>query len=54
MDRQTPPQVPVDDERRWHEVESSFGTISDTYHEWDEDPAAWVRAQRRSDLRRSG
>ena len=44
----------LDDERRWDEIEESLGTISDTGHDWDEDPARWVRAQRRSDAARSG
>lgn len=25
--------------RRWGEIEASLGTIADTGHEWDEDPA---------------
>jgi Arc/MetJ family transcription regulator len=44
----------LDDERRWELIESSFGSIPDTGHEWDDDPAAWVRAQRRADTRRVG
>lgn len=36
----------LDYERRWGEIEASLGTIADTGHEWDEDPAGWVRAQR--------
>jgi metal-responsive CopG/Arc/MetJ family transcriptional regulator len=44
----------LDDEWRWKAIESSLGALSDTGHEWDEDPAAWVRAQRRSDLTRVG
>ena len=44
----------LDDERRWDEIEASLGTIPDTGHEWDEDPASWVRSQRRGDRRRSG
>ena len=44
----------LDDERRWDDIEASLGTISDTGHEWDEDPAGWVRAQRSGDSRRSG
>ena len=44
----------LDDERRWDEIEESLGTISDTGHDWDEDPARWVREQRRSDAARSG
>ena len=44
----------LDDERRWALVESAFGSISDGGHEWDDDPAAWVRAQRYGDERRVG
>ena len=44
----------LEDERRWDEIEKSLGTISDTGHDWDEDPAQWVRVQRRSDAARSG
>jgi len=44
----------LDDERRWELIESSFGSIPDTGHEWDEDPAAWVREQRYADERRVG
>lgn len=44
----------LDDERRWEDIEASLGTLSDTGHEWDEDPGEWVRAQRRSDPARVG
>jgi metal-responsive CopG/Arc/MetJ family transcriptional regulator len=44
----------LDDERRWDEIERALGAIADTGHEWDEDPAAWVRAQREGDQRRVG
>ena len=44
----------LDDEHRWDEIEASLDSIADTGHEWDEDPAEWVRAQRRGDPRRSG
>ena len=44
----------LEDERRWDEIEAALGTISDTGHEWDDDPASWVRRQRRGDDRRSG
>ncbi len=44
----------LDDKRRWDLILSSFGSISDEGHEWDPDPAAWVREQRRSDPRRRG
>lgn len=44
----------LDDERRWDDIEASLGELRDTGHEWDADPAGWVRAQRRGDDRRSG
>jgi hypothetical protein len=42
------------DESRWDEILSSIGTIEDRGHDWDRDPAAWVRAQRSGDQRRVG
>ncbi|MDP9022213.1 MAG: ribbon-helix-helix domain-containing protein [Actinomycetota bacterium] len=44
----------LDDERRWDAIEDALGGLSETGHDWDEDPAAWVRAQRVSDDRRVG
>ncbi len=44
----------LDDERRWDDIEAALGGISDTGHDWDDDPAEWVRRQRRGDRRRSG
>ncbi len=44
----------LDDERRWDEILASIGTIPDHGHDWDEDPAAWVRAQRQGDPHRVG
>jgi predicted transcriptional regulator len=44
----------LDDERRWESIEAGLGSISDTGHEWDPDPAAWVHAQRFADPRRVG
>ena len=44
----------LDDARRWDDVESGFGIIEDTGHEWDDDPGAWVRSQRGEDPRRVG
>ena len=44
----------LDDEQRWESLESAVGSLADSGHEWDEDPAAWVRSQRRTDLRRLG
>jgi metal-responsive CopG/Arc/MetJ family transcriptional regulator len=42
------------DSARWEMIESAAGAIPATGHEWDEDPAAWVRSQRRDDARRVG
>ena len=44
----------LDDERRWDDIEAALGALADTKHEWDKDPAAWVRAQRRTDASRAG
>ena len=44
----------LDDERRWDDVEAALGSIPDGGHDWDDDPAAWVRDQRGGDPRRSG
>ena len=39
---------------RWADIEAAAGVIADHGHEWDPDPAEWVRAQRHSDIRRAG
>jgi hypothetical protein len=44
----------LDEDRRWELIWSAVGSIPDRGHEWDEDPAAWVRRQRRTDPRRVG
>lgn len=44
----------LQDERRWAELQASVGALDDHTHEWDQDAAAWVRAQRSGDERRSG
>jgi len=44
----------LDDARRWELIESAIGSIPDTGHDWDADPAAWVTAQRRVDAARVG
>lgn len=43
----------IDDEQRWDDIEAGLGALADTEHDWDADPAAWVRSQR-SDARRAG
>lgn len=47
-------RVALDDERRWDALEEAIGSIDDSGHDWDDDPAAWVAAQRRSDPDRVG
>ena len=44
----------LDDERRWDDIEEALGRIAGAGHDWDDDPADWVRRQRRGDDRRSG
>ena len=44
----------LDDERRWADIEASIGQIADEGHDWDKDPARWVRSQRHGDHRRAG
>jgi Arc/MetJ-type ribon-helix-helix transcriptional regulator len=44
----------LDDERRWEAIEAALGAIGDDGHDWDADPAAWVRDGRRRDLGRVG
>jgi hypothetical protein len=39
----------LDDAERWEHILGGIGSIPDTGHEWDEDPAAWVHAQRFAD-----
>lgn len=41
----------LDDQRRWDDIESALGTIDDHGGDWGDDPAAWVREQRRGDHR---
>src|SRR5207247_10363790 len=42
----------LEDERRWELDESALASIDDRGHPWDDDPAAWVRGQRRADSAR--
>jgi predicted transcriptional regulator len=44
----------VEQETRWGLIEAAAGTVAGTGHDWDQDPASWVRAQRRGDVRRGG
>jgi Arc/MetJ-type ribon-helix-helix transcriptional regulator len=38
----------LDEEVRWELIESSLGSVGERGHEWDDDPASWVRGQRRA------
>jgi Ribbon-helix-helix protein, copG family len=44
----------LDDERRWQDIEAAVAALPDGGHEWDSDPASWVRAHRRGTERRVG
>ena len=44
----------LDDQQRWDDIEASLGALADRGHDWDADPAAWVRRQRHGDDRRAG
>ena len=44
----------LDDERRVADIRAAIGAIPDHGHDWDDDPAAWVHAQRFADERRVG
>jgi Arc/MetJ family transcription regulator len=41
-------------ELRWTDIAAAAGAIANQDHEWDADPGAWVRQQRRADVRRAG
>ena len=40
--------------RRAMHLRKAAGVLRDSEHEWDDDPAAWVRRQRSGDPRRVG
>lgn len=44
----------VEQRNRWDLIKKAAGSIPDHGHEWDEDPAEWVRRGRRQDPRRVG
>lgn len=44
----------LEDERRWELVWAAAGQVADEGHAWDEDPAAWVVAERGRDASRVG
>lgn len=41
----------LEDHARDEALEAAFGAIDDTGHDWDDDPAQWVRRQRADDRR---
>jgi len=47
-------RLALEDEAGWELAEPSLGSIESEGHEWDADPAAWVRRWRRSDVGRVG
>ncbi len=44
----------VDQERRWASLDAAAGAVANERHDWDTDPGAWVRRQRRGGPRRAG
>jgi metal-responsive CopG/Arc/MetJ family transcriptional regulator len=44
----------LEEERRWEQIADVVGALESTGHEWDDDPAEWVRSQRHADTRRLG
>ena len=44
----------IEQEQRWIELEAAAGSVVDGGHDWDADPAQWVRNQRQADHRRAG
>ena len=44
----------VEQAERWTALDSAAAAIDDVGHDWDADPAGWVRDQRRADRRRAG
>lgn len=46
-------RLALDDERRWDEIAAVLGSADGAGHDWDDDPATWVREQR-ADPRRAG
>lgn len=47
-------EVAVQQARRWASLDAAAGTMAPFGHAWDDEPAAWVRTQRRSDPDRAG
>lgn len=47
-------RLALEDEERWALIEQAIGSIDESSHAWDADPAAWVGEGRRADTRRVG
>lgn len=47
-------RLALEDDNRWALIGQAIGSIDDTGHAWDADPAAWVHAERGADTRRVG
>ena len=47
-------RLALEDEQRWDDVEAGLGALADRRHDWDENPAKWVEAQRHGDASRVG
>jgi hypothetical protein len=50
----TAEQRAVRQEVRWLAIEAAAEAIDHDGHDWDADPAAWFREQRRADTARAG
>ena len=44
----------VEHHKRWRLISQAAGSIPDARHDWDDDPAEWVRNQRFGDTTRVG
>lgn len=44
----------INSDMRWESLLAAAGSISENGHDWDSDPARWVRQQRRGNPRRGG
>jgi metal-responsive CopG/Arc/MetJ family transcriptional regulator len=44
----------LEDERRWEDIEAALGSLVDSGHDWDSDPAEWVRSARHGEGARVG
>jgi predicted transcriptional regulator len=47
-------ETALSQQQRLERLRAARGSIRADGHEWDDDPAGWVAAQRRSDARRVG